>query len=147
AVVSRGSDVATGVDARHLRLPGVHALAVAEDDAVAAVPVHVDVPGRARVEMEVAVRVRDVETAEVSADELHEVAVAAERERQARDRLRDVLAHVRRGRSSAERRRVARAGRTLDALLTLRTLWTDRKSTRLNSSHRTISYAVFCLKK
>ena len=23
----------------------------------------------------------------------------------------------------------------------------DRKSTRLNSSHRTISYAVFCLKK
>src|SRR5438094_3290523 len=26
-------------------------------------------------------------------------------------------------------------------------LRTDRKSTRLNSSHRTISYAVFCLKK
>src|SRR5437867_5509176 len=27
-------------------------------------------------------------------------------------------------------------------------LWRlDRKSTRLNSSHRTISYAVFCLKK
>src|SRR5438094_7354393 len=25
--------------------------------------------------------------------------------------------------------------------------FTDRKSTRLNSSHRTISYAVFCLKK
>src|SRR5207248_4115072 len=30
-----------------------------------------------------------------------------------------------------------------DVDLTLR----DRKSTRLNSSHRTISYAVFCLKK
>src|SRR5207248_8119307 len=30
-------------------------------------------------------------------------------------------------------------GARLDAL--------DRKSTRLNSSHRTISYAVFCLKK
>src|SRR5437867_10786507 len=28
-----------------------------------------------------------------------------------------------------------------------RTVPTDRKSTRLNSSHRTISYAVFCLKK
>src|SRR5207248_6237437 len=28
-----------------------------------------------------------------------------------------------------------------------RTSPTDRKSTRLNSSHRTISYAVFCLKK
>src|SRR5437773_7017225 len=26
-------------------------------------------------------------------------------------------------------------------------LWSDRKSTRLNSSHITISYAVFCLKK
>src|SRR5207248_11017759 len=26
-------------------------------------------------------------------------------------------------------------------------LFEDRKSTRLNSSHRTISYAVFCLKK
>src|SRR5438132_8447542 len=25
--------------------------------------------------------------------------------------------------------------------------WTDRKSTRLNSSHTVISYAVFCLKK
>src|SRR5437867_9909336 len=27
------------------------------------------------------------------------------------------------------------------------TIGLDRKSTRLNSSHRTISYAVFCLKK
>src|SRR5438477_13168673 len=26
-------------------------------------------------------------------------------------------------------------------------LWPDRKSTRLNSSHMSISYAVFCLKK
>src|SRR5207249_12007826 len=26
-------------------------------------------------------------------------------------------------------------------------LWLDRKSTRLNSSHVSISYAVFCLKK
>src|SRR5438309_8331605 len=26
-------------------------------------------------------------------------------------------------------------------------LWIDRKSTRLNSSHSSISYAVFCLKK
>src|SRR5256885_5996200 len=26
-------------------------------------------------------------------------------------------------------------------------LWQDRKSTRLNSSHLVISYAVFCLKK
>src|SRR5437764_11369669 len=35
------------------------------------------------------------------------------------------------------------AGLTLAAVMTLRG---DRKSTRLNSSHRCISYAVFCLK-
>src|SRR5438034_3233285 len=29
----------------------------------------------------------------------------------------------------------------------MRFTWTDRKSTRLNSSHTVISYAVFCLKK
>src|ERR1017187_10622688 len=38
--------------------------------------------------------------------------------------------------------RVARKGRILDVCC-----GTDRKSTRLNSSHRCISYAVFCLKK
>src|SRR3712207_7462274 len=31
--------------------------------------------------------------------------------------------------------------------LWLAVLWKDRKSTRLNSSHANISYAVFCLKK
>src|SRR5690625_5966373 len=41
----------------------------------------------------------------------------------------------------------------LDGLSEIRTLWQagnfeiDRKSTRLNSSHVAISYAVFCLKK
>src|SRR5437762_5388768 len=36
----------------------------------------------------------------------------------------------------------------ISLLLTIPTLvWGDRKSTRLNSSHRCISYAVFCLKK
>src|SRR5258708_30407712 len=29
----------------------------------------------------------------------------------------------------------------------IRDAWRDRKSTRLNSSHQIISYAVFCLKK
>src|SRR5207249_936205 len=33
------------------------------------------------------------------------------------------------------------------ALLAHAALWLDRKSTRLNSSHVSISYAVFCLKK
>src|SRR5258708_15616815 len=37
----------------------------------------------------------------------------------------------------------ARCVRTIPAKLVLR----DRKSTRLNSSHQIISYAVFCLKK
>src|SRR3712207_7217530 len=34
-----------------------------------------------------------------------------------------------------------------DALLLHREVGVDRKSTRLNSSHANISYAVFCLKK
>src|SRR5258705_485652 len=33
------------------------------------------------------------------------------------------------------------------ARMSIPTTWTDRKSTRLNSSHLGISYAVFCLKK
>src|SRR3712207_6897762 len=33
------------------------------------------------------------------------------------------------------------------AAVTLRQVQADRKSTRLNSSHANISYAVFCLKK
>src|SRR5437867_8705865 len=32
-------------------------------------------------------------------------------------------------------------------MVSAETMNIDRKSTRLNSSHRTISYAVFCLKK
>src|SRR5438552_7789857 len=44
----------------------------------------------------------------------------------------------------------ARSGRsisTLDGTFRLPTRRRDRKSTRLNSSHQIISYAVFCLKK
>src|SRR2546427_1980852 len=35
----------------------------------------------------------------------------------------------------------------MDGLLAASQSWLDRKSTRLNSSHSQISYAVFCLKK
>src|SRR5206468_10507877 len=49
---------------------------------------------------------------------------------------------------------VARAGTPPDELspeavkgLLVNPIYTDRKSTRLNSSHDQISYAVFCLKK
>src|SRR5439155_26377512 len=38
-------------------------------------------------------------------------------------------------------------GLSLDTDETFDTPFTDRKSTRLNSSHVAISYAVFCLKK
>src|SRR5207248_10501301 len=38
-------------------------------------------------------------------------------------------------------RRIKRIDPTIEVVMI------DRKSTRLNSSHRTISYAVFCLKK
>src|SRR5437867_9583069 len=36
---------------------------------------------------------------------------------------------------------------TPDEIAQMKSVVADRKSTRLNSSHRTISYAVFCLKK
>src|SRR3712207_8162116 len=49
-----------------------------------------------------------------------------------------VRLHGHRGGRRAPRRVVRRAGRRAAS---------DRKSTRLNSSHANISYAVFCLKK
>src|SRR5256885_2964977 len=42
---------------------------------------------------------------------------------------------------------VPRLAAHLDLMHPARALWRDRKSTRLNSSHLVISYAVFCLKK
>src|SRR3712207_7079431 len=42
--------------------------------------------------------------------------------------------------------RITRAGYRAD-LVGENLAWGDRKSTRLNSSHANISYAVFCLKK
>src|SRR5256885_8105547 len=44
-------------------------------------------------------------------------------------------------------RRVAQAERAIDEQRALHEQALDRKSTRLNSSHLVISYAVFCLKK
>src|SRR5437867_12185485 len=45
----------------------------------------------------------------------------------------------------ARMRQVHRGAATGEIVVEARIV--DRKSTRLNSSHRTISYAVFCLKK
>src|SRR3712207_8477642 len=39
------------------------------------------------------------------------------------------------------------SGRPITGMLVTELAWEDRKSTRLNSSHANISYAVFCLKK
>src|SRR2546430_12488311 len=56
-------------------------------------------------------------------------------------------------RNEARRRRLAVCPGDGDALLQAHEFgehqgaWQDRKSTRLNSSHSQISYAVFCLKK
>src|SRR5207248_10749795 len=44
-------------------------------------------------------------------------------------------------------RRCSGAAISMHSLISRRGGIQDRKSTRLNSSHRTISYAVFCLKK
>src|SRR5438552_11900904 len=46
---------------------------------------------------------------------------------------------------SGARRPSHTIARTAAAVLAI--VWLDRKSTRLNSSHQIISYAVFCLKK
>src|SRR5688572_31813296 len=51
-------------------------------------------------------------------------------------------------RETVTRSSAARAGSArTSGLSTLATMKADRKSTRLNSSHSQISYAVFCLKK
>src|SRR3712207_7902328 len=55
-------------------------------------------------------------------------------------------AHVPLPRQLAPRSGSPLVARTTE-LDTLTRAWADRKSTRLNSSHANISYAVFCLKK
>src|SRR5437773_6599598 len=55
--------------------------------------------------------------------------------------------HAARSAWGSERRRVLPASLQQSTGAACRTPRGDRKSTRLNSSHITISYAVFCLKK
>src|SRR3712207_7531638 len=56
---------------------------------------------------------------------------------------RGLVRRARRTQAAPAGRRGPALGRSVDR----RTARTDRKSTRLNSSHANISYAVFCLKK
>src|SRR5207249_10945935 len=60
--------------------------------------------------------------------------------------LHDALPILRRAPLAAQHRPEVGAGRLIAGLQAER-LAEDRKSTRLNSSHVSISYAVFCLKK
>src|SRR3712207_8198881 len=61
------------------------------------------------------------------------------------DRFRAVPHHV--GVELAPRQLVGKAPHRLRLLVGRGQVGEDRKSTRLNSSHANISYAVFCLKK
>src|SRR3712207_7888815 len=60
------------------------------------------------------------------------------RQRYAAGRILELVRRV----DGLEDQQIARAVRSRASAL-----WLDRKSTRLNSSHANISYAVFCLKK
>src|SRR3712207_8576008 len=62
------------------------------------------------------------------------------------DELRRLLQRQRVGRDRFRQRRVGGAVGDVGAVAAFHQL-EDRKSTRLNSSHANISYAVFCLKK
>src|SRR5437773_4667107 len=61
--------------------------------------------------------------------------------------LHDALPISRFGRERRKHSSIAAAEAWIKEMDALRTTSEDRKSTRLNSSHITISYAVFCLKK
>src|SRR3989449_8315370 len=73
----------------------------------------------------------------------------ARRERQPADRARDLAGeHVGRGQREQQSKREGEPDRVLQRPERAElALVRDRKSTRLNSSHGYISYAVFCLKK
>src|SRR5437764_3290678 len=58
-----------------------------------------------------------------------------------------IFAEIARGLVARGVRRLVVAGGETSGAVVQATTSRDRKSTRLNSSHRCISYAVFCLKK
>src|SRR3712207_7993331 len=62
-------------------------------------------------------------------------------------RLATWLAELRTEQETTERRLTALDRDAATVAVDLATIEQDRKSTRLNSSHANISYAVFCLKK
>src|SRR5204862_7637539 len=75
---------------------------------------------------------------------VRDVAIAALYAKGGRERLHDPLDRDVLGQHLQV---LGRRRRAPDTILNLQVLSQDRKSTRLNSSHVEISYAVFCLKK
>src|SRR3712207_8475897 len=67
--------------------------------------------------------------------------------RRGRGRLRRLRSGRRRTSRGGAGLMVAKKRKAADSLANLKRQFGDRKSTRLNSSHANISYAVFCLKK
>src|SRR5947207_10097860 len=84
----------------------------------------------------------DTATPEIYTLSLHDALPILERTRRGRgrDRVRDTRRRDRHRAAQPLMRSVLKFGGTSE-------LQEDRKSTRLNSSHTVISYAVFCLKK
>src|SRR5947208_11684138 len=70
-----------------------------------------------------------------------ELSIAAEGEAKAPARPRNLYAFVKQAWKNP------RSGVVKETHFARLVEWRDRKSTRLNSSHQIISYAVFCLKK
>src|SRR2546427_2187270 len=84
----------------------------------------------------------DTATTEIYTLSLHDALPICEAQRRRRRRHRDAPQRLR----AAKERRGLLANGGPERFLS-RSLAADRKSTRLNSSHSQISYAVFCLKK
>src|SRR3712207_9369681 len=90
----------------------------------------------------------DTATTEIYTLSLHDaLPISRRRGRPARGRCHLRGAGERDARRPGGRRRPDRAGRDRHAVPGPDHGLQDRKSTRLNSSHANISYAVFCLKK
>src|SRR3712207_9565990 len=140
--VARAGDRPAAAAVVEQRVDGLlqHALLVVDDDLRRA---EVEQPLEAVVAVDdAAVEVVEVRRGEPAAVELDH---RAQLRRDDRDGLEDhLLGAVAR---AAERVDDLQALDRAGLLLALRRLDLDRKSTRLNSSHANISYAVFCLKK
>src|SRR2546430_13273061 len=75
---------------------------------------------------------------------LHAERAATAQERAEAAQRRQAIADLK---SQLEEKQAALTKATSEVKRAVEALGTDRKSTRLNSSHSQISYAVFCLKK